>query len=206
MTCINSFTKCLYNYHRISPLVGKGSLYKINNFLNDYYEYNEGDWFKYFSIRTNGIYKHSISIKDNLAIELINIPEKTTYYNTNKGNSAFLVLKGKINKYYINNDFEIKKMFKSGSIGNIYNSETYVINSYENSLLLLINNTNNNISNVDEIKNSNYKINPYIYKNGCSGLSYLKKGYHTHSNIKIKKNINYVSDKLIDINDDGYYC
>lgn len=138
ITCLKNMTKYIYSYNKINPLSGKSSLFRLNVLLQDYYEFNNMDWFKYLDSNVMTYNKTELYKIDNVEISMINLPKGVNHYNTNSGNSALLLLNGEITKYYINNEIIIPNDLKNGGISNIYDDETYCLKGRENSLLLNI--------------------------------------------------------------------
>jgi hypothetical protein len=114
-------------------------LFMINGILEDFYKTNNIQWKDYLIIKDNNkIEKQYLSLIKNLEVSIFNIPANINSCITNFENSSFIILSGSINKYTINNDFITNKKYLSGNIGNIYNKETYMINTKEDTLMLNI--------------------------------------------------------------------
>jgi hypothetical protein len=123
-----------YGYKKID----RRELCGINKILKSFYNNNNDiDWDKYMLIRNNTYYESNMFIYNNISLSTVNIPRNTNFHFTNNGNSSFIVLSGGINKYYINNNFEMYNTYNVGNVGNIYHNEKYNIETFSDDTLLI---------------------------------------------------------------------
>jgi hypothetical protein len=175
---------------------GKESIFAVNNLLTDFYykDNNNIQWHKHMVIRDNSAHKTTLMMFNNLELSSINIPGKTGYCRTNSGTSAFIVLTGSIEKYFINNNYEMFNEYKSGDVGNIFENETYYIKSIEDTMLL-------NISLFDDVEDCINSASEIEYK--ISNKTLLRRKYNNYYKMR---RLHTMRGGNIDINDDGTHC
>ena len=116
---------------------GKANVFAVNDLLSEFYNYNYAiKWHKYMNVKDNGVSKSTLMMFNNLELSSIHIPGRIGYCNTNRGVSSFIVLTGSVEKYFINNSYEMFNEYENGEVGNIFENETYYMKSLEDTMLL----------------------------------------------------------------------